>query len=163
MSTAELTAEIAAPPDLTAKRSWRSVKSAMMTGLMIASVLIVALPLVAVVWAIFSRGMAVAFHGFPHFFVDEIPVIARKAGPGMGPAIVGTLLATGAATLIAVPLGVAGAVYLHEYGVKNRFSRLVRFMSNVMTGVPSIVMGLFIYVTWTLRFGYSALDRKSVV
>ena len=40
--------------------------------------------------------------------------------------------------------------------MKNRFSRLVRFMSDVMTGVPSIVMGLFIYVMWTLRFGYSA-------
>ena len=156
MSAANFTAEIVAPPDLSAKRSWRSVKSAIMTGLMIASVVAVALPLVAVVWAIFSRGLAVAFRGFPHFFVDEIPVIARKAGPGMGPAILGTVLATGAATLIAVPLGVAGAVYLHEYGVKNRFSRLVRFMSNVMTGVPSIVMGLFIYVTWTLRFGYSA-------
>jgi phosphate transport system permease protein len=156
VSAANFTAEIVAPPDLSAKRSWRSVKSAIMTGLMIASVVAVALPLVAVVWAIFSRGLAVAFRGFPHFFVDEIPVIARKAGPGMGPAILGTVLATGAATLIAVPLGVAGAVYLHEYGVKNRFSRLVRFMSNVMTGVPSIVMGLFIYVTWTLRFGYSA-------
>jgi phosphate transport system permease protein len=156
VSAANFTAEIAVPPDLTAKRSWRSTKSAIMTGLMIASVVAVALPLVAVVWAIFSRGLAVAFRGFPHFFVDEIPVIARKAGPGMGPAILGTVLATGAATLIAVPLGVAGAVYLHEYGVKNRFSRLVRFMSNVMTGVPSIVMGLFIYVTWTLKFGYSA-------
>ncbi len=156
MSAAEFTAEIVAPPDLTAKRSWRSVKSAMMTGLMIASVLIVALPLVAVVWSIFSRGVRVALHAFPAFFVDEIPVIARRPGPGMGPAILGTLLATGAATLIAVPLGVAGAVYLHEYGVMSRFSRVVRFMSNVMTGVPSIVMGLFIYVTWTLRFGYSA-------
>ena len=74
----------------------------------------------------------------------------------MGPAILGTLLVTGAATLIAVPLGVLGAVYLHEYGAKNRFSRLVRFMSTVMSGVPSIVMGLFIYVVWTLHFGYSA-------
>jgi phosphate transport system permease protein len=74
----------------------------------------------------------------------------------MGPAILGTLMVTGAATLIAVPLGVLGAVYLHEYGLQNRFARLVRFMSTVMTGVPSIVMGLFIYVLWTLNFGYSA-------
>jgi phosphate transport system permease protein len=74
----------------------------------------------------------------------------------MGPAILGTLLVTGAATLIAVPLGVMGAVYLHEYGRNNKFSRLVRFMTTVMTGVPSIVMGLFVYVIWTLSFGYSA-------
>jgi phosphate transport system permease protein len=152
----EVVATSLAPPDLSAKRSWRSVKSATMTGLMIASVLAVALPLCAVIYAVFVRGFAVAFHGFPDFFVKEIPVVARRAGPGMGPAILGTLLVTGAATLIAVPLGVLGAVYLHEYGIKNRFSRLVRFMATVMTGVPSIVMGLFIYVVWTLHFGYSA-------
>ena len=74
----------------------------------------------------------------------------------MGPAIVGTLLVTGGATLIAVPLGILGAVYLHEYGGTTRFARLVRFMATVMTGVPSIVMGLFVYLMWTLRFGYSA-------
>ena len=74
----------------------------------------------------------------------------------MGPAIIGTLLCTGGATLIAVPLGILGAVYLHEYGRTSKFARLVRFMAMVMTGVPSIVMGLFIYVVWTMRFGYSA-------
>ena len=145
-----------APPDLRARSSVRSVKSAVMTGLMIGSVFIVALPLVAVIWAVIGRGLAVAFRDFPHFFIDEIPTIARRAGPGMGPAILGTLIVTGAATLIAVPLGVLGAVYLNEYGRKNLFSRLVRFMSTVMSGVPSIVMGLFIYIVWTLHFGYSA-------
>jgi phosphate transport system permease protein len=152
----ELVEATSGPPDLRAKRSWRSVKSATMTALMVGSALVVALPLVAVVWAVLGRGFAVAVRSFPDFFVKEIPNVARRAGPGMGPAIVGTLLVTGAATLIAVPLGVLGAVYLHEYGVQNRFSRLVRFMATVMTGVPSIVMGLFIYVLWTLRFGYSA-------
>lgn len=156
MTTGELVEAIVVPPDLSAKLSWRSTKSAAMTGLMIASVVAVVLPLVAVLWAVFSRGLRVALHDFPAFFIDEIPVVARRPGPGMGPAILGTLLSTGAATLIALPIGVAGAVYLHEYGRTNRFSRLVRFTSNVMTGVPSIVMGLFIYVTWTLRFGYSA-------
>jgi phosphate transport system permease protein len=156
MSTGELAPAIVTAPDLSAKRSWRSVKSAIMTGLLIASVAVVALPLVAVVVSVFSSGVRVAFQGFPAFFVKEIPVVARQPGPGMGPAILGTLLATGAATLIAVPLGVMGAVYLNEYGYTNRFARLVRFMSSVMTGVPSIVMGLFVYVLWTLRFGYSA-------
>jgi len=156
VSAGELPGDLVAAPDLSAKRSWRSVKSRIMTGLMVASVIVVVLPLVAVVSAVFSRGVRVALHGFPDFFVKEIPIVARHPGPGMGPAILGTLLATGAATLIAVPLGVLGAVYLHEYGGTRRFARLVRFMSNVMTGVPSIVMGLFVYVTWTLKFGYSA-------
>ena len=143
-------------PDLRAKRSWRSMKSTIMTVLMVGSVVVVAFPLVAVVWSVLGRGFAVAFKGFPDFFIQEIPSVARRPGPGMGPAILGTLLVTGAATLIAVPLGVLGAVYLHEYGLKNRFSRLVRFMATVMSGVPSIVMGLFVYVVWTLHFGYSA-------
>ncbi len=56
---------------------------------------------------------------------------------------------------MAVPLGVLGAIYLHEYGGRGRLARLIRFMSDVMTGVPSIVMGLFIYTIWTLRFGLS--------
>jgi phosphate transport system permease protein len=156
MSTAELTADLIAVPDLSAKRSWRSTKSSIMTGLMVACVFAVALPLIAVVIAVFSRGVRVAFQGFPAFFVKEIPIVGRQPGPGMGPAILGTLLATVAATVIAVPLGVMGAIYLNEYGFNKRFARVVRFMGNVMTGVPSIVMGLFVYVVWTLRFGYSA-------
>ncbi len=156
MSTAEVTVAARPPLDLTSKRNWRSVKSAGMTGLMVCAVLIVALPLAAVVASVIARGARIVFHAFPAFLVREIPIVSRRPGPGMGPAILGTVLATGVATLIAVPLGVLGAVYLHEYGAKNRFARLVRFMSDVMTGVPSIVMGLFVYVTWTLRFGYSA-------
>ena len=60
---------------------------------------------------------------------------------------------------MAVPLGILGAVYLHEYGGKGRLAALIRFMTDVMTGVPSIVMGLFIYTIWTLRFGLIGLRR----
>jgi phosphate transport system permease protein len=127
-----------------------------MTGLMVVAFLAVLLPLVAVMWSVISRGAGVAFHGFPDFFTNEIPIQSRKVGPGMGPAILGTLLVTGGATLIAVPLGILGAVYLHEYGGQSKLAKLVRFMATVMTGVPSIVMGLFVYLTWTLNFGYSA-------
>jgi phosphate transport system permease protein len=156
MSDASLAAPAVPVLDLSAKRSWRGAKSAIMTGLMFAAVALVAIPLVAVIEAVFVRGASVAFHDFPAFFVKEIPSVSRRAGPGMGPAILGTLMVTGCATLIAVPLGVLGAVYLHEYGMNGKLARLVRFMGTVMTGVPSIVMGLFVYVLWTLNFGYSA-------
>jgi phosphate transport system permease protein len=141
---------------LASKGGWRRIKSDLMTGLMATAFLAVLIPLVAVISSVVSRGAGVVARGFPAFFLQEIPVVARRAGPGMGPAILGTLMVTGAATLIAVPLGVLGAVYLHEYGRNNAFSRLVRFLATVMTGVPSIVMGLFVYVVWTLQFGYSA-------
>lgn len=142
--------------DLTAKPSWRAIKNTIMTGLMMAAFLVVAIPLLAVLGSVAEKGVRTAFASFPDFFTSDIPIVSRRPGPGMGPAILGTLLATGAATLIAVPLGILGAVYLHEYGQNSRFARLVRFMAMVMTGVPSIVMGLFIYIMWTLTFGYSA-------
>jgi phosphate transport system permease protein len=141
---------------LRARWTWRTYKSALITGLMGLAVIAIAIPLIAVIYAVISRGAEAAFASFPDFFTKEIPAISRKPGPGMGPAILGTLLVTGAATLIAVPLGVLGAVYLHEYGGTGKFARAVRFMAMVMTGVPSIVMGLFVYVMWTMRFGYSA-------
>ncbi len=152
MSLAPVTSAI----DLAAKPSWRSVKNSIASGLMAAAVLAVATPLVLVLASVIAKGAGVAFHDFPDFFTETVPIVSRRAGPGMGPAILGTLLVTGVATLIAVPLGILGAIYLHEYGARQRFARIVRFMAMVMTGVPSVVMGLFVYVTWTLTFGYSA-------
>jgi phosphate transport system permease protein len=145
-----------APPDLRARRTWRSTQSTLMTLLMVLAVVVIAIPLVAVVYSVITRGAGAAFASFPDFFTKDIPAVTRRAGPGMGPAILGTLLVTAAATAIAVPIGVLGAVYLHEYGGQGRFARAVRFMAMVMTGVPSIVMGLFVYIMWTMRFGYSA-------
>lgn len=138
------------------KPSWRGVKSVLMSTLMGLAVVAVLIPLTAVVYAVISRGAGTAMKDFPAFFTHEIPLVSRRAGPGMGPAIVGTLLVTLGATVIAVPLGILGAVFLHEYGGKSKFATLVRFMATVMTGVPSIVMGLFVYLIWTMTFGYSA-------
>lgn len=146
----------AAALTLEARSSWRTVKNQLMTALLLAAFAAVVLPLFAVMWSVISRGAGIVLAQFPDFFVKEIPVVSRRTGPGMGPAILGTLLATGGATVIAVPLGVLGAVYLNEYGGQSLFARTVRFLSAVMTGVPSVVMGLFVYLLWTLRFGYSA-------
>lgn len=141
--------------ELRPRRSWRSTKSQLMTGLMIAAFAAVLIPLAMIMYSVISHGASAAFASFPDFFTSDIPT-ERSKGPGMGPAIVGTLLSTGGATLMAVPLGILGAVYLHEYGAGNKLARVVRFMTTVMTGVPSVVMGLFIYLVWTINFGYSA-------
>jgi len=71
---------------------------------------------------------------------------------------VGTLLMTGMASLMAIPLGVLGAVYLHEYGKQTKVAQVLRFLANVMTGVPSIVMGLFIYTIYILQVGQDAIN-----
>ncbi|HPB45825.1 MAG TPA: phosphate ABC transporter permease PstA [Microthrixaceae bacterium] len=71
---------------------------------------------------------------------------------GMAPAIVGTLITTGVAALLAIPLGILAAVYLNEYGGKSRSASIIRFFTDVMTGVPSVVMGIFVYTVWVLTF-----------
>ena len=76
----------------------------------------------------------------------------------MQPAIVGTILTVFGASVIAIPLGIMGAVYLNEYGKKNRLANFIRFMADVMTGVPSVIMGVFIYSIWVVNFG---VDGKS--
>ena len=122
------------------------------TGLVFASVAVAALPLIAIVFYVLKRGGSVISIDF---LTKDVPILTRSVGPGMGPAIAGTLVITGMATAMAVPLGILAAVYLNEYGKKNRLAQIIRTMSDVMTGVPSIVMGLFIYTIWVLRFGLS--------
>jgi phosphate transport system permease protein len=70
----------------------------------------------------------------------------------MQPAIIGTILITGLASLLAIPVGILGAIYLNEYGKKRRLASAIRFLTDVMTGVPSVVMGIFIYTVWVLHF-----------
>lgn len=113
------------------------------------SFLVALVPLGLVAWTVVSKG---AGSLSLEFFTEDIPRQYRAIGPGMGPAIAGTLVITGAASLVAIPLGVLGAIYLNEFGGKGVLARLIRFMSDVMTGVPSIVMGLFIYVVWVRTF-----------
>ena len=131
---------------------WRRAKSGIATGLTVAALGAALVPLVLILGYVISRGIGIMSWSF---LTDDIPILSRSVGPGMGPAVVGTLLITGAATLMAVPLGILGGIYLNEYSAASAMGRVVRFMAEVMTGVPSIVMGLFIYTIWVLRFGVS--------
>lgn len=72
---------------------------------------------------------------------------------GVGPAIQGTVLVVAYASLIGVPIGVLAGVYLSEYAGKSRFAQSVRFFNNVMTGLPSIVIGIVGYIVLVLTIG----------
>ena len=74
------------------------------------------------------------------------------AGGGASHAIVGTLIITGMATLISVPIGILAAIYLQEYGT-GRLRRALTFFVDVMTGIPSIVAGLFAYALFAIFLG----------
>ncbi|MGH3734528.1 MAG: phosphate ABC transporter permease PstA [Micromonosporaceae bacterium] len=127
----------------------RRLTDLVMRVAMALALVIAVIPLGLVVYAVIARGGSVLSL---EFFTEDIPFSYRRAGGGMAPAIVGTLVITGGAALLAIPLGVLGAIYLNEYGGQHRLARTIRMMADVMTGVPSIVMGLFIYVTWVTTF-----------
>jgi phosphate transport system permease protein len=136
-----------------AEHRGRKVASACATGFMILSFVVMLVPLVLIVGYVIKRGAGVISWSF---LTEDLPIIDRLPGGGIAPAIVGTLIIVGAATLMAVPLGLLGGIYLNEYGGKRKTASVVRFLADVMTGVPSVVMGLFIFSIWTLRYQYSA-------
>jgi phosphate transport system permease protein len=136
-------------PDLSPKRSGRTIRNGVATAAMALCLAIVVVPLVFVLVTVVQKGVSAIS---ADWFTEDIPPV-RRTGPGMGPAIVGTLVITGLASLLAVPLGILGAVYLHEYGKRGRLASVLRFFADVMTGVPSIVMGLFIFTIWVVHFG----------
>ena len=134
----------------------RRVKSRVMTFLLLLCAVIAVVPLVLVTVYTFQRGLG-GLSG--QFFTQSM----KGVGPldptgGAYHAIIGTLEQVGLASLIAVPLGLLVAIDLVEYS-RGMFSRIVRFVVDVMTGVPSIVAGLFIFAFWVLGLhqGFSGL------
>ena len=103
----------------------------------------------------------VAIKGFQtmdwEFLTSSQPFSLRREGGGFLNGLIGTAIMVGVATIVSVPLGILGAVYLVEYGKGNWLAKLIRFFADVMTGVPSIFVGLFVYTALVVEFGFSAL------
>ena len=114
-------------------------------GLLLAATVVALIPLVLVVFYLFQKGVKGATAaGF--FTTDPTGNFLGDPG-GVRSAILGTLEIVALASAIAIPVGVGVAVYLVEFGKKTAFSQAVRYFVDVMTGVPSIVFGLFVYIT----------------
>lgn len=154
----------------------RFVRNRLATVTMMLAFVVAVVPLVYVSFNVVTKGASVVT---PTFLRSDIPTTAasgelsgnceklkrynpdavcktaaaKKTQLGMGPAVVGTLITTALSALLAIPLGILAAVYLNEYGKRNRLASFIRFMADVMTGVPSIVMGIFIYTLWVVQFG----------
>jgi phosphate transport system permease protein len=125
----------------------RAARDRMWKTLIYSACVLAVLPLASVVWTLISKGAARLDQNF--FTTSMNNIGARDPNGGAYHAILGTLQQVGIATLLAVPLGVLGAIYLVEYG-RGRFALAVRFFVDVMTGIPSIVAGLFILSFWVL-------------
>lgn len=97
--------------------------------------------------------------GFRFDFFTQLPRPVGESGGGMAHAIVGTLKLLGLAALIGIPLGLTGGLYLSEYGQKNLIGFLVRYASDLLNSIPSIVIGIFAYILIVLPMGhFSALS-----
>jgi phosphate transport system permease protein len=127
-------------PEISAKRQ-RTDRA--MRGLLAAGTVVALVPLVLIIYFLLKKGLSSWSGTF--FSTDPNGNFFGNPG-GIRSAIFGTLEIVGLATAIAVPLGIGVALYLTEYGKESRFANLVRYFVDVMTGVPSIVFGLFIYI-----------------
>ena len=146
-------------PDLSYQpRAERNVGSRVLTVVAAIFSGIAVLPLVLVLgYVLIKGGSTISLN-----LLTELPPPPGVEGGGIANAIVGTLVVTLVAALIAIPVGVGGGIFLAEYSRSGWFAQFIRFGTNVLSGVPSIIAGVFIYgtiVTSRVLFGnaYSAL------
>jgi phosphate transport system permease protein len=135
---------LAAIPPISARRR-RTDK--VMRRLLFAATIVALIPLVLVIYYLLYKGFSSWSSKF--FTTDPNGNFLGYSG-GARSAILGTLEIVGLATLISVPIGIAVALYLTEYGKQSLPANIVRYFIDVMTGVPSIVFGLFIYIVLVL-------------
>ncbi len=128
----------------------RWAKDRLATTLVTASFIVVMIPLVTLVWMVLSQGIK---RFGPYFLYTNMRGVYGETDTGGAyHAIIGTLEITGLAALISVPLGIFTAIYLVEYG-GGKAAKVITFLVDVMTGIPSIVAGLFAYALFYTLMG----------
>jgi phosphate transport system permease protein len=131
----------------------RKFISAMFVAFCAGSVLLALVPLGFVLFYVVSQGI----QSLNVAFFTHMPTPVGEAGGGMANAIVGSLILVGLGALFAVPVGILSGIYMSEYA-GTRFAALVRFSADTLNGVPSIVIGVFVYGIAVLPFKqFSAL------
>jgi phosphate transport system permease protein len=139
--------------ELTGVSVGRRIKDRAVLVLVVVAFVIAVVPLVSVLWTVIQKGLK--RFDFEFFTHSVNGIGANDAGGGAYHAIVGTIEQVLLASVIAIPVGVLTAVYLVEYGRSSRLAKTVSFFVDVMTGVPSIVAGLFVLAFWLLLLGFS--------
>ncbi|QBF47249.1 phosphate ABC transporter permease PstA [Janibacter limosus] len=137
----------------------RHATDRLVTGVVTTTFLLAMVPLVSVIWTIVSKGLD---RLDPEFFTYSMRGVGSGDVGGAYHAIIGTVITTGIATLISVPIGLFAAIYLTEYGNKGVLARGLTFFVDVMTGIPSIVAGLFAIGFFTMMLGDEAYQAGIV-
>lgn len=144
-----------APSPMDRQSRGREIKNVIATVIMWAAFLIAVIPLAWILWTVISKGANLLFDA-DWWLNSQRGITNREVGGGAYHAIVGTLLQALVCAVIAVPIAVFTAIYLVEYG-RGRFARVVSFMVDILTGVPSIVAALFIYAVWVTTLGLNRI------
>jgi phosphate transport system permease protein len=130
----------------------REIKNVVATVMMWTAFLIAVIPLLWILWTVISKGANLLLDS--HWWLNsQRGITNREVGGGAYHAIVGTVMEAVICALIAVPVAIFTAIYLVEYG-RGRFARVVSFMVDILTGIPSIVAALFIYALWVTTLGF---------
>ncbi|MFG2401988.1 phosphate ABC transporter permease PstA [Streptomyces lydicus] len=129
----------------------RQAKDRLATCLVWVCFLLAVVPLASLLWETVARGSKVLDGYFLSHSMGTLP--DAMPGGGIYHAIIGTLEQVGLAAVIAAPVGLLTAIYLVEYG-RGRLAKAVTFFVDVMTGIPSIVAGLFVLSVWILILGF---------
>lgn len=131
----------------------RKIKDRFIVSLTVLCVIVAIIPLVSILIEVITRGLpAISLE-----FLTSPPGIIGQAGGGIANAIQGTFILIGLSSLIGVPIGVLAGIYLAEFG-DNPLGRVIRFFNDVLMQMPSIVIGIFVYVLVVLALGsFSAL------
>ncbi|MCK6209719.1 phosphate ABC transporter permease PstA [Georgenia sp. EYE_87] len=128
----------------------RRAKDRLATSLVTGAFILAMIPLVSLVWIVLAEGASLMSWDF--LTTDMTGIFGDMREGGALHAIIGTLWVTGIASLISIPLGIFTAIYLVEYG-KGRLARAITILVDVMTGIPSIVAGLFAFAFFTIIVG----------
>ncbi|KRF28358.1 phosphate ABC transporter permease PstA [Phycicoccus sp. Soil802] len=144
--------ERAAPPALGHPARGRAFRDQLARVVMWVAFLIALIPLVWILWTVLSKGVGLVLDS-QWWTNSQKGITSRREGGGAVHAIQGTLIQGVTTSVISVPIGVMTAIYLVEYG-RGKFAKAVSFMVDILTGVPSIVAGLFVYAVWVTTFGF---------
>lgn len=154
-SSASSAPSVARRMDLTRRLRWRTIFSRGMDGLVALLTLAALIPLGSVLYMVVSRGAG----NFRWSMLWGLPPAAGMEGGGFGNALLGTLLLVGIGTLVSVPFGILTAIFLTEYSLGSKSARFIRFCAKILSGLPSILAGVFIFgvlVVTTQKFSVLA-------
>jgi len=124
-----------------ARAGWRTAGNRVLSAICIGVSFLTLLPLLSILFLLLKNGLPL----LNWQTLTELPPAAGMTGGGFGNAIVGTLIMVGIGLAMSAPVGILSAVYINEYSPASRLSQAVRFVAKLLTGIPSIISGVFAF------------------